>query len=104
MEIFVIDMEYVNIFLPYTFPDIKIVSFSESVFPAHHELVWSQNPCIGKPDAILHLQTICKLNIVSQLGVGKVVEEESVVCHLDFLVDHIEDSLEQIGDAEKAAE
>ena len=80
------------------------MSFSESVFPAQHELVWSQHPCIGKPDAVLHLQTTCELNIVSQLGVGQVIDEKSVVLHLDFLMENIAESLEQIGDAEHAAE
>ena len=77
------------------------MSFSESVFPAQHELVWSQKPCIGRPDVIL--QSSCVLDIGSELGVGKVVEEESVVHHLDFLIPHIAESLEQNDDAEHAA-
>ena len=99
----IINMKFVNIFSPHTFPDIKIVSFSEAVFPAQHKLVWSQKPCIGKPEAILPSHTTCQLNIVSQLGVGKVVEENSVVHHLDFLMGNIAESLEQMRDAEKAA-
>ena len=99
----IINMMFVNIFSSRTFSDIKIVSFSEAVFPAQHELVWSQNPCIGKPEAILPSHTTCKLNIVSQLGVGKVVEEDSVVHHLDFLMGNIAESLGQMSDAEKAA-
>ena len=92
--------------MPYTFTflETKIVSFSESVFPAEHELVWSQNPCIGKPDAILHLETTtCKLNIVSQLGVGQVINDKSVVHHLDFLMENLAECLGRIGDAEQAA-
>ena len=102
MEIFVIE-EYLNISPTCTFPDTKIVSFSGSVFPARHELLWSQSPCIGMPDAILHLQTTQKLNIMTELGVCKGVKVLSVFYHLDFIMGHIAESLEQISDAEYAA-